>query len=229
MEIDRRSGARRALACPCCAHSEKKLVDLLGHIRLLHFGMPGFTSLKCNLDGFQRTFKKFTVFRNHIYQIHSDSKLLQSEIDTRTPSPSPSPSLHDDDPPRFHPKLDGLSDTSSPASAYDIDRGILSMQKAAAIWTLKTQEVCKLPQSTTVKIMEDVGSLHESALMNIHAHISSVLNESGISPETIPNLSTIFSPDGVHGSLFRGLETHARQLQYYKSHLQFVVSDHAVI
>ena len=100
------------------------------------------------------------------------------------------------------------------------------MQKAAAIWTLKTQEVCKLPQSTTAKIMEDVGSLYESALVNIHAHVSSLLNESGISPETIPHLSAIFSPDGVHGSLFRGLETHARQLLYYKSHLQFVVSDH---
>lgn len=226
----RRGGSRRALACPCCAHSEKKLVDLLRHIRLLHFGTPGFTTLKCNLDGCHRTFKKFTVFRNHIYQIHSDSQLLQPETDTRTPSPSPS--LHDDDPPHFHPELDGLSsesdedDTSTnTASAYDIDRGILSMQKAAAIWTLKTQEVCKLPQSTTAKIMEDVGSLYESALVNIHAHVSSALNESGISPETIPDLSAIFSPDGVHGSLFRGLETHARQLQYYRSHLQFVVSN----
>ena len=72
------------------------------------------------------------------------------------------------------------------------------MQKAAAIWTLKTQEVCKLPQSTTAKIMEDVGSLYESALVNIHAHVSSLLNESGISLETIPHLSAIFSPDSVH-------------------------------
>lgn len=226
--MDQRSVSRSALACPCCAHSAKKLVDLLRHIRLLHFGTPGFTSLKCNLDGCQRTFKKFTVFRNHIYQIHSDSQLLQSTTDTH--SPSPSPSVHEDDPPHFYPELDGLSseseedDTSSPASAYDINHSIRSMQKAAAIWILKTQEVCKLPQSTTAKIMEDVGSLYESALVNIHAHVSSLLNESGISPETIPDLSAIFSPDGVHGSLFRGLETHARQLQYYKSHLQFVVS-----
>ena len=224
--MDQRSG----LACPC-AHLTKKLVDLLRHIRLLHFGTPGFTSLKCNLDGCQRTFRKFTVFRNHIYQIHSDSQLLQLAPETDTRTPSPSPFVHDDDPPHFYPELDGLSsesdedDTSSSPSGYDIDRGILSMQKAAAIWILKTQEVCKLPQSTTAKIMEDVGSLYESALVNIHAHVSSLLKESGISAETIPDLSAIFSPDGIHGSLFRGLETHARQLQYYKSHLQFVVSD----
>ena len=139
MEVDQRSGSRRALVCPC-AHSEKKLVDLLRHIHLLHFGTPGFTALKCNLDGCQRTFKKFTVFRNHIYQIHSDSQLLQPETDT-----SPSPSLHDDDPPHFHPELDGLSDeddTSNPASAYDIDRGILSMHKAAAIWTFPLGSIC---------------------------------------------------------------------------------------
>ena len=52
--------------------------------------------------------------------------------------------------------------------------------------------------------MEDVGSLYESALVNIHAHVSSLLNESSISPETIPDLSAIFSLDGVHGSLFSG-------------------------
>ena len=75
--MDQRSGSRCALACPCCVHSAKKVVDLFRHIRLLHFGTPGFTSLKCNLEGCQRTFRKFTVFRNHIYQIHSDSQLLQ--------------------------------------------------------------------------------------------------------------------------------------------------------
>lgn len=96
-------------------------------------------------------------------------------------------------------------------------------KRAAAIWILKIQEVCKLPQSTTSKIMEDVGSLYESALTNIHAHVSKVLIDSGINPERLPDLSTIFSPNGVHGNLFKGLETHARQLQYYKSHLQFVV------
>ena len=123
---------RSCLTCPCCAHSEKKLVDLLRHIRLLHFGTPGFTSLKCNLDGCQRTFRKFTVFRNHIYQIHSDSQLLQPAPATDTRTPSPSPSVHDDDPPHSYPELDGLSsesddgDTSSSASGYDIDRGILS-------------------------------------------------------------------------------------------------------
>ena len=145
--MDQRSGLRYVIAWPC-AHLAKKLVDFLRHIRLLHFRTPWFTSLKCNLEGCQRTFRKFTVFRNHIYQIHSDSQLLQPPTDTRTSSPSPS--VHDN-PPHFYPELDGLSsesdedDTSSPASFYDIDHGILSIQKAATIWTLKTQEVCKLP------------------------------------------------------------------------------------
>lgn len=163
------------------------------------------------------------MFRNHIYQVHSDSQLFQPTPATDTRTPSPSLSIHDDDRPHFYPEIDNLSsesdkdDTSSSALSYDIARGILSMQKSAVIWIL--------PQSTTAKVMEDVGSLYESALVNIHAHVSSALNESGIPPETIPNVSAIFSPDGVHGSLFRGLETHARQLQYYKSHLQFVVID----
>ena len=75
-----------------------------------------------------------------------------------------------------------------------MDRGILSMQRGAGI--LNTQEVCKLSQSTTAKIMKDVGSLYESVLV-------SLLKERGTSAETIHDLSAIFSPDGIHGSLLR--------------------------
>ena len=40
---------------------------LLTHVRLEHADQPNF-QIQCYLQGCQRTFKKFTAYRNHIYQ-----------------------------------------------------------------------------------------------------------------------------------------------------------------
>ena len=50
---------------------------LLKHIRLAHADRPDF-SLQCNLQGCRRTFKRFTTFRNHIYQ-HLDIQAIDIE------------------------------------------------------------------------------------------------------------------------------------------------------
>lgn len=81
----------------------KKLVDLLHHIRLLNFGTPGFTTLKCNLDICQRSFMKFTVFRNHVYQFHANGQLQSVQAtDMLTPSD------HGENPPNIYPEIEGL-------------------------------------------------------------------------------------------------------------------------
>ena len=59
-------------ACPRCGYFVKSLSDVLRHVCLLHFGTPGFTTLKCNLEGCHRSFKKYAVFRNHIYEYNSN-------------------------------------------------------------------------------------------------------------------------------------------------------------
>jgi hypothetical protein len=100
----------------------------------------------------------------------------------------------------------------------------ISMQRAAAIWVLKTQEVRRLPQSTTEGIMQDVGALYDAALSNLHADVTEALTKAGVESASILELSSIFSPSGPHGNLFSGLETHYKQQQYYKKHLDFVVS-----
>ena len=55
--------------CSICAGSFATVSMLLKHIRLAHADRPDF-NLQCNLQGCRRTFKRFTTFRNHIYQHH---------------------------------------------------------------------------------------------------------------------------------------------------------------
>lgn len=57
------------MRCSICAGSFATVSMLLKHICLAHADRPDF-SLQCNLQGCRRTFKRFTTFRNHIYQHH---------------------------------------------------------------------------------------------------------------------------------------------------------------
>ena len=86
-------------ACPCCGRFAKSLSDLLRHVRLMHFGTPGFTTLKCNLEGGHRTFSKYAVFRNHIYEYHLNKLENRQPVATDTSSsdfPEICPTLDED-------------------------------------------------------------------------------------------------------------------------------------
>ena len=214
-------------ACPSCGRFAKSLTDLLRHVRLMHFGTPGFTAMKCNLEGCHRTFRKYAVFRNHIYNYHS--KKLHDVAPVDVPNPvntddisgsSPiDPTLDEDDPAEMSHDLDGEF-----AEVITQRTPAISMQRAAAIWVLKTQESRRLPQSTTEGIMQDVGALYDAALSNLHVDVTEALTKAGVDSATISGLSPIFSPTGPHGNLFTGLETCYKQQQYYKNHLHYVVS-----
>ena len=208
-------------SCPCCGRSAKTLTDLLRHVRLFHFGTPGFRTLQCNLDGCMRSFKKYAVFRNHIYEYHSNKLHQGSETLTQG-----SLQLNADTTPTTVDSAIEANSIEEVASDIDMIHEEISevtcpdsMQRASAIWILKTQEVNKLPQSTTERIMQDVNSLYEAALGNIHAEVQDACRNEDIARK----LSWIFSREMKQG-LFRGLETHYQQLQYYKDHLSFVVS-----
>ena len=214
-------------ACPSCGRFADSLSNLLRHVRLMHFGAPGFTTMKCNLEGCHRTFRKYAVFRNHIYNYHSKKLEDTARVDTLNPvafcsTPETShvdPTLGSEDEPAEMDDLD--SDFAEPISHKT---PAISMQRAAAIWVLKTQEVRRLPQSTTEGIIQDVGALYDAALSNLHADVTEALTKAGVESATISEISSMFTPSGPHGNLFSGLETHYKQQQYFKKHLNYVVS-----
>ena len=59
-----------SLICPLCGDvTVSKHSQLMTHIRLLHADDPNFM-IQCNRQGCKRTFRKFTVYRNHVYAFH---------------------------------------------------------------------------------------------------------------------------------------------------------------
>lgn len=64
--------------CPLCFCRFPTLSLLLTHIRLIHADDPNFR-MQCNLQGCRQTFRKFTVFRNHVYQFHDQQGLSDEE------------------------------------------------------------------------------------------------------------------------------------------------------
>lgn len=56
----------------CGDISVRALSHLMTHIRLVHADDPHF-SIQCGFQGCSRTFKKFTVYRNHVYSFHDTS------------------------------------------------------------------------------------------------------------------------------------------------------------
>ena len=114
-------------------------------------------------------------------------------------------------------------DPDSEADAYEEQSHPKDMEKAAAIWILKTRECNKLTQTATENI-QDVDSLYQVALHNIHYSVEDILHKAGIDPSALPGLSHVFNSEGPHGRLFAGLESQHKQTKYLKSHFNFVVS-----
>lgn len=80
------------LICPLCGDVRVvALHHLMTHIRVMHADDPNFM-IQCSLQGCKRTFRKFTVYRNHVYAFHDISTLHDSQI------PDQSDSNEDNDP-----------------------------------------------------------------------------------------------------------------------------------
>ena len=150
------------VSCSLCTSRFHSLSLLLTHIRLEHADQPNF-QIQCYLQGCQRTFKKFTAYRNHIYQYHDtlyldDEPDASSEDDNITIS-DPADTLFDKD---FH--HEPVSTAKHKSSCLSIDK----LQDAAARWILKTSECHKVPQSVMDDIISDVRGLFDTGRLIVN-------------------------------------------------------------
>ncbi len=89
------------------------------------------------------------MFRNHVYEIHSDSEPIIS-ITAHIAEEVPEEVLSNED--EIH-------------EPCDADK--TSRMKAAAIWILKVQETYKLPQSTMEQLLKDVSGFFQDLLVDL--------------------------------------------------------------
>lgn len=135
---------------------------LLTHIRLEHANHRRFL-IQCNLQGCRRTFRKFTVYRNQIYQFHdplslNDDSIPETEEDgssnlhTYVPTPVPTSSILEGKDCEM--EVDSCATTEPEAAS--------SLHCAAAKWTQKTRECHRIPQSVMEDIIADVQILFDT-------------------------------------------------------------------
>ena len=199
--------------CPSCGRVARSRVELLRHIRLLHFGTPGFTTFTCNKDGCRKPFKSFKVYCNHLYQYHSHKIEDESTSNEEEHMDNFDDSIvgHED-------QIDFAVQDNSQSATISTATSVPDLQRAAAVWLLKTRELSRLPQSTVMRIMVDVDTLYEAILCNIKNEVSCSLRAAGIDASLL-EVPSFTSP----GSLFAGLDTFHKQLQYFKKNFRFVV------
>ena len=75
-------------SCQFCPFKAPDLKHFLKHIRQVHTHKPEF-QIVCNLSGCPRKFRKFEVFRNHMYGFHTDEEAIIAQV--------PSPSAEDEE------------------------------------------------------------------------------------------------------------------------------------
>ena len=141
------------VSCCLCISRFHSLSLLLTHIRLEHADQPNF-HIQCHLQGCQRTFKKFTAYRNHIYQYH-DTLSLDDEpnVNSEDDNTDPADTLFDED---FQ------HESTSTAKHKSLCLSIDKLQDAAVCWILKTSECHKVPQSVMDDIISDVRGLFDT-------------------------------------------------------------------
>ena len=140
------------------------------HFRLIHADEPNFR-IDCTLQGCCRTFKNFHTYRNHIYAFHStsiDSLDLSQAFETVSEEVCAYDSDNDSD----------SENNGNVTSLIDISNQLpddaASIQRSAAIWTLKVREKYCLSQSAMEHILKDVDSLYKVATMKVRHNITYV-------------------------------------------------------
>ena len=77
-----------SLVCPLCGDfTVAKHAQLMTHIRVLHADNPNFI-IQCNRQGCRRTFRNFSVYKNHIYAFHDTTNDTGETSDDEYVDPS---------------------------------------------------------------------------------------------------------------------------------------------
>ena len=191
--------------CQLCGTATPSLKYLLKHIRQVHAHRPGF-HIQCCLGGCTRVFRTFEVYRNHVYDYHSDAEPVTAQ--TSVPSGGSDENM-------YEPELETEYEPE-PTPLY-------KRKKHGATWILKIQETHKLPQSTMEQILKDVTGFFEDLLVDLLDDVNDCLVNADVDPNQIPGLVELFSAESAYANPFAGLDTQYSQLKFYKEVFGFVV------
>ena len=196
------------MVCPICPPIQTPLClnvsQYLKHLELF---------ITCGIGGCLRTFKNIRTLRNHVSGFHSDRDNLDESNYTDNDE------SHDNSDDDFTEE----NDWSNAEQHDNIIDATTTLKISSALFILKLKEKQKLTQVAVQQIIEGVASLFQGHLDALLNQIKSKLVEAGVSTSTIPGFDDLFKEE-EHYNPFFGLETKHKQLNFFRKHLNFVVS-----
>ena len=197
------------MKCPlCCEYNFRALSEFLRHVRLSHADKPNF-HLQCNLQGCSRTYASFESYRNHIYNYHDTSIIVTDHDCLVNLEENSNSNLLDST---------STSDDRNVSEEDSAETGIVDMQKASAVWILKTRELHRLPLSVMDAVMVDIQSLYDMSLQN--TCVTSILRDAKVDTFTIEQVSKEFT---TRKKIFSGRKTQSQQMKYFSENFNMVV------
>ena len=209
-----------AITCPLCPELKFSSVKFfLKHLRLTHSDTPNF-HIQCNLQGCKRTFRNLKYYQNHIFAHHDTSVLngAQGVIEQMATSEESFSAASDE----HNPTDDSFQESNLPKSREEL-------QKAAAMWILKTRECNRIPMSVMDSIIFDVQSLFDVALGQMRQSVETILQRSSIPQGVMEAVSSELNEHSTSAKIFHGLETQHQQQKYLRTNFNLVVTLFAII
>ena len=121
------------------------------------------------------------------------------------------------------PDHDGFSDVpidvEEPSASQSPE---VMIERAAAMWILKTKEKYRIPQSSIESMIQDVQGFLQLVLGHAHSTINDALSESSI--HTSAHVASVFSHDSIFCNPFQHLQTQYLQHKYFRENFDFLVS-----
>ena len=108
----------------------------------------------------------------------------------------------------------------------DVDdvQGAYKRRVNTAKWILKLKEGQKLTQSCVDGVLEEVTELCTVSIGQLGDAVQSVLQSAGFSFSDVPGMQELFALTSPYACPFDGLDTYHRQLTFYTTHMDMVVS-----
>lgn len=91
---------------------------------------------------------------------------------------------------------------------------------------MKIKEMRKLTQQTTNEILDDVSEICTATVSKLGDEVFERLQSAGVTPSEIPGLTELFNSSSPYCKPFDGLDTHYRQMCFYKKHFDLIVSNY---
>ena len=197
------------------------LALLLNHLGRCHSNDPNFHAL-CGINGCTRTYREFFSFRNHVSTKHAD--LLRAERDLEAADQTNN-SLGESD-------MDFDTNEDESATLYDVTssppddlvRESEEIRRNGALYLLKMKDRDRASQTAIDSFVENTTSIVRKSMEILKSGLINRLDTAGIDFRAVPGLTELFKEDSLAMNPFSGLNGEKQQNEYFKDHLNLVVS-----